>query len=45
MNNVDYVIRISDKERVYHVNLLIPFFERVVEDLVKINDLEGKNRN
>ena len=43
INDVDYVIRIMDKERVYHVNMLKPFYERATEDLVKINVLEGKN--
>merc|ERR1712074_434118 len=29
INKVDYVVRIYDKERVYHINMLKPFYERV----------------
>ena len=29
LNKVDYVVRIYDKERVYHINMLKPFYERV----------------
>ena len=28
LNKVDYVVRIYDKERVYHINMLKPFYER-----------------
>jgi len=29
LNKVDYVIRIEDRERTYHINMLKPFYERV----------------
>ena len=37
LNKVDYVVRILDKERVYHVNMLKPFYERVDKGQENLN--------
>lgn len=45
INKVDYVIRIMDKERVYHVNMLKPFHERKstsLSELEEVNLMESQ---
>ena len=41
VNKVDYVVRIGDKERMYHVNMLRPFHERVQTEINSANLAES----
>ena len=42
VNKVDYVIRVFDKERMYHINMLKPFFERSSDVVQSVNSfIEG----
>ena len=46
LNKVDYIVRIMDKERVYHVNMLKPFYERKstsLSELEEVNLVESQS--
>ena len=47
LNDVDYLVRIQDKERVYHVNMLKQFHERspdqIVSNLAESSELDLEN--
>ena len=41
VNKVDYVVRVGEKERMYHVNMLRPFHERVQNEIFSSNLAEN----
>ena len=46
LNNVDYVIRVFEKERMYHINMLKPFHEREINvntDVENVNVIVDEN--